>query len=323
MIRKLLLVLFSILSLHHAQAATCTSTGTGNWETIGTWSCGHVPTCGDSVVILATHTVTITSQIDLTGCATAMALSIKGTLSFQTGKKIDLPCGSRVYIFAGGRIDGNGGGSANLITICGTTVWKTSDGDITGPGCYPANDPRCSAFLPIELLYFKAVVCDKNVCLDWATETNNDFFTVEKSKDGFNFVSVGTIKGAGTTSLLNTYSSVDDNPHHGTSYYRLKQTDFDGKFTYSQIVAVDLQFNIYPNPALDNKVFIDVPLSYVGTNITVSIYDMLSRKIYSEHFPNAPAVITVNFGHLGSGVYNVSLNNDNGLKAYRQKIAVD
>ena len=111
--------------------------------------------------------------------------------------------------------------------------------------------------LPIELLRFEAnVLNDKSVQLGWETanELNNDFFTVEKSIDGSNWQVVGYEDGAGTSNIVNSYSKVDYSPFSGTSYYRLKQTDFNGESENFPIISVTLPLNetsvaIYPNPA--------------------------------------------------------------------------
>ncbi len=95
--------------------------------------------------------------------------------------------------------------------------------------------------LPVELLFFSATVNNqKQVILNWATasELNNDFFTVERSIDGLNWEVVEFVNGNGTTPLRNDYSTTDIRPFTGLSYYRLKQTDFDGAFEYSYIVSV-------------------------------------------------------------------------------------
>ena len=110
--------------------------------------------------------------------------------------------------------------------------------------------------LPIELLNFSAAPENDHVNLNWstATETNNDYFTIEKTSDGINFETVAIVDGAGNSTHLLNYSAIDENPFAGTSYYRLKQTDFNGQYSYSEIVPVNFTkeedlFSVYPNPA--------------------------------------------------------------------------
>lgn len=110
--------------------------------------------------------------------------------------------------------------------------------------------------LPIELLFFNATVLNyQRVQLSWETvsEINNDFFTIEKSIDGYNWQTVGYEDGAGTSNTLNSYSKIDYSPFSGASYYRLQQTDFNGVTEYFPIISIELPLNetsvaIYPNP---------------------------------------------------------------------------
>lgn len=106
----------------------------------------------------------------------------------------------------------------------------------------------------------------ENVIIAWATasESNNDYFTVERSKDGISFEAIVEVDGAGNSDnyFLN-YKVTDFSPFEGTSYYRLKQTDFDGKFALSDVKAVNFNnplqtplWSVFPNPTSLNGVFI-------------------------------------------------------------------
>lgn len=115
-----------------------------------------------------------------------------------------------------------------------------------------------SSTLPISLLYFRAKENNGQVLLSWATaqEVNNAFFTIERSRDGVNFEAIKTMPGAGNSNYTITYSYTDAQAGAGRNWYRLKQTDLDGRFTYSGIVAVEQEvagkgISIYPNPVHD------------------------------------------------------------------------
>lgn len=120
----------------------------------------------------------------------------------------------------------------------------------------PVSAGSGSSVLPIELGSFEALVVDNAVKLEWTTitETNNDFFTLERSDNIESLSPIGSVDGAGNSNELINYSYLDRSPGSGTNYYRLKQTDFDGKFSYSKIVVVDFEpiiipeINVYPNP---------------------------------------------------------------------------
>jgi hypothetical protein len=109
--------------------------------------------------------------------------------------------------------------------------------------------------LPIELLSFTGEKVDESkVRLLWSTasERDNEYFTVYRSLDMQTWTEVGTAPGAGTSQSRIDYDLVDTSPHVGTNYYRLRQTDFDGTFVDSHVIAVDVDvgktFAVFPNP---------------------------------------------------------------------------
>ncbi len=110
--------------------------------------------------------------------------------------------------------------------------------------------------LPVQLVAFEANYQSQVVRLNWRTESelNNDYFVVERSSDGENFESLGTTKGAGTVSFSSQYSFTDVSPVGGRSYYRLRQVDFDGAYSFSPIRKIEIDdqltgVSISPNPS--------------------------------------------------------------------------
>jgi hypothetical protein len=115
-----------------------------------------------------------------------------------------------------------------------------------------------SAVLAVELLDFQGVAANKSVDLTWTTtsEKDNDYYQIERSKDGKTFEKIGQVKGNGTTNVKQAYSFRDESPLWGlgANYYRLRQIDFDGTSTTSNIISVTPSENkeklqVYPNPA--------------------------------------------------------------------------
>lgn len=166
---------------------------------------------------------------------------------------------------------------------------------------------RVMAILPVDLLDFSAKANNNYVDLEWKTKTEsgNNFFTVEKSNDGINFetlqvVNTNAINGNSQSELY--YLTQDLNPYTGRNYYRLKQTDIDGKFTYSKVVTVSFDkkqsVSVYPNPAV-NTVYIK-GLEINSTRI--EWYDMGGRIVATQ-------VVTVQNGmaklntNIANGVY--------------------
>ncbi len=116
----------------------------------------------------------------------------------------------------------------------------------------------CSSPLPIELLSFEGRFKGAINELNWSTSTeiNNDFFTLESSFDGINYKEVDRIDGAGNSNELLIYQTKDLFPYKGITYYRLKQTDFNGEYSYSKIISIDTKkensLSFYPNPSNNN-----------------------------------------------------------------------
>ena len=176
-----------------------------------------------------------------------------------------------------------------------------------------------SAPLPIELLSFTAKLnSDKEVDLNWqtASEINNDYFTVEKSADAVNFIPLEIIKGAGNSVSILNYTTLDKNPYSGITYYRLKQSDFNGDFTYSQIEAVKLfdenNLLIYPNPTAHHLVIESIGNTQDFTNETsFFIFNSLGQKIDLPRISstNSKSII-FDVAQLSQGNYFISIQNN-------------
>lgn len=164
------------------------------------------------------------------------------------------PDGNELYV-GGNRCDLEDAGVS-------TTNLKRKDDIIETFGSF---DKLFNDLLPIELVYFNAHEFGGGVRFEWetASELNNDFFTIEFSIDAVEFAELTIIEGAGTTTEPQNYRYTDFSSHAGIIYYRLKQTDYDGNFSYSETVPVvfaehhvaeteDIKFVVYPNPATDH-----------------------------------------------------------------------
>lgn len=174
--------------------------------------------------------------------------------------------------------------------------------------------------LPIELVNFSAYLTNHNsVKLDWETvsEISNDFFVIERSVNGVNWESVIKIDGAGNSSALLQYSTQDENPYDGTSYYRLKQIDFNGDFTYSPIKRIYIdklkkEPLIYPNPTAGDFV-IDLGVKY--KSVTVNILD-INRKVIQTHSFHESQLLNLKLEE-PRGVYSVVVNTGNKRVLFR------
>jgi hypothetical protein len=181
--------------------------------------------------------------------------------------------------------------------------------------------------LPVELLYFSATsVENRAVLTEWetASEINNDYFTVERSKDGVLFELSGIVKGAGNSNTSLYYSFTDEKPYSGTSYYRLKQTDFDSQYSYSNRVAVNIEgleiISIFPNPS---KGYIDYMIySNKAGKISIKILDLLGREIFNRDEAIEAGITknAFNVSLLSKGVYLFQASSSDMGKTQKQII---
>ena len=160
-----------------------------------------------------------------------------------------------------------------------------------------------SVQLPVDLLTFRAEPTEnKYVTTTWNTtsETNNDYFLVERSYDLQNWEYAGKLKGAGNASVQHTYSLLDKQPYQGTSYYRLKQVDFNGDNEYYGPVPVRLDgmeiLSIYPAPATDHISYSVVSSS--ESYVTLIIVDIQGRRVMNK-------IVLI---HQGENKFSVPLN---------------
>lgn len=187
--------------------------------------------------------------------------------------------------------------------------------------------------LPISLINFNATCRDGKIELKWVTasESNNNHFTIERSADGKNFIPIKTIKGAGNSTIQLYYSAVDEAPLSETNYYRLMQTDYDGKHTRSTIVATSCNetfnkndFSLFPNPIQGENIFVKISAITDVREVLVVLTDIFGETVYSkivltDSSGSVPEAIEIG-NKLSPGTYVVTASTDNNL--YKQKLII-
>ncbi|WP_192820773.1 T9SS type A sorting domain-containing protein [Rufibacter sp. LB8] len=173
--------------------------------------------------------------------------------------------------------------------------------------------------LPVTLTSFTATAANGRVNLKWATasEKDNKEFIVERSRTTSQFEPIATVAGGGTSTTALTYAAVDSKPLAGTSYYRLKQIDFDGKFEYSKIITVTQNSSaaesititsVHPNP-FQNRVALQFSLQ-AEANVEVSLLDLNGKTFYSKTIKAKTGDqehILENMGNLANGIYFIKV----------------
>lgn len=184
---------------------------------------------------------------------------------------------------------------------------------------------NCTA-LPIELLSFNGYSEDGYNRLEWQTtsELNNDRFVVQKSHDGVLFQYLGEIEGKANSNRNVEYNFIDENINNGILYYRLRQEDFDGSYSYSNTIAVKQSANaevaFFPNPTKGN-----VKLNFVSKSdeeVTITINSAF-QQIHQQkiNFPRGNHVYDIEvFRELAPGFYIVNAIDSNGNTIKTEKI---
>jgi hypothetical protein len=176
-----------------------------------------------------------------------------------------------------------------------------------------------SSTLPLHLLSFTASRQGANALLQWQTadEVNTSYFEPEHSNDAVAFEKLGTVAAVNSNGTQR-YSFTDNVPEKGIHYYRLKQVDRDGHYTYSPIVKLifesnDRKLNIYPNPAKNT-----ITVTYAGNQKTVrlTIFDGEGRQVMFKELYSGGA-LQADVSTLAKGVYTVQLND--GVKQWLEK----
>jgi hypothetical protein len=174
--------------------------------------------------------------------------------------------------------------------------------------------------LPIVLTSFTGEATENNtVNLSWEvlSQVNNDYFTIERSLNCRKWEVVGKIEGAGNNNTGMSYNLLDSNPHRGLSYYRLSQTDYDGRYEIFDPISVEVSeyntvgLNIIPNPAID---YIQLELVYPydhPINHDVKIYNSQGKEVYDMFYMGELENFSINIKKLKPGYYVVNTKSDN------------
>ena len=171
--------------------------------------------------------------------------------------------------------------------------------------------------------YYDVYTQGANVKIEWATasEVNNNYFVVERSKNAIHFEEVGTVQGAGNSNSIRNYELYDRKPYIGTSYYRIKQVDFNGDYFYSSVQVVYIKpktiLNVFPNPSTDN---IELVLSNEEpADLEVVMLDLYGRVVFRIALKVNKGIVKKRIHHtsIAKGTYILKIKN--GEEEYVQK----
>lgn len=202
-------------------------------------------------------------------------------------------------------------------------IYGIEGGDNLFGGCYPNISMLVDLTnLPVEWANFEARNENGGVALNWTTlsEYNNSHYDVVRSADGFNYTKIAEVRGAGNASGVSSYDYFDQNPLPGQNYYRIRQIDFDGQSSQSEVATLfytppsGLAWKSFgPNPADDR-----VDFTYqVETNRTLKLEltDLSGRNVFTDELQAYTGVNTyqLNISNMKAGIYHLRLYNNTGI----------
>ena len=268
-----LLIIISLLTLG-ATAQVCPTKA----DYINPAVCPSVLGSGDTLVITRDYTMNRALVIQNKG-----VLILCGSSTFTTTGSLAVNPGGKVIITDCGLLRVGGSYSGDY-TACEIESWCSDCKDasydpLSVVGAKAWHSLCCQSSLPIELLSFKGYAVGEDNQIFWATgvEIDNDYFTVERSDNAVDWISIH--EKDGTNSFVITHYSFTDASVQVRSYYRLKQTDYDGSFTYSPIILIDRSAGEFRELYRVNVHRQFVSKEYVG--LVVIIYsDGSTKKVY-------------------------------------------
>jgi hypothetical protein len=172
--------------------------------------------------------------------------------------------------------------------------------------------------LPIEMVYFEGKLVNNKPTLFWqtASESNNDYFQIEHHLNGVGFVEIGRIAGNGTTQERSNYRFIHEKPIIGANYYRLKQVDFNGSYTYSKIVNVifeSKEIDIFPNPTASIITIVGI---HPAGGASIRVTNEMGQLVKSAQLTTN----TFDLSDLPKGLYFVTIFVDNQVVTKRMVV---
>lgn len=215
--------------------------------------------------------------------------------------------------------NGSGGAMGTIVTTATAGSNAAGPHTVTGSATFNEFSPYVLVSfpnpLPVQWLSLSAD-CDRgDVTIHWSTasEQNADYFTVERSLDGTNFSAITTKPAAGNSNTIQYYSAVDTDPYSGTSFYRVKETDFNGAYIYSGTITVNGcagdDVIIYGE---DGGAVVNINASADG-QYNIEMYNVLGQKITGQ-LANVTAgnnQIKLSPNNVASAIYVVKVFNNN------------
>ena len=260
---------------------------------------------------------TVLVQSNTTGNAVCLGVSsllVTSNIINNSPNSFNAPNGPACVQYSNNAQLGANLSNTSDVHVCQGVGATTTGAYSFGSATVFSNCISCSVALPVDFIEIDAIIENEMVKVFWKTssERNNDYFIVESSENMVDWEDVAYVDGAGNTTGEIQYEVMDTNPIMGSSYYRIKQIDFNGNKNYSNIIHKELygadDFNLYPNPVTNN---VRITATSNGS-YTLFIYDLMGQIIVKKELFGINN--NLNIADLPKGNYLVKIKNSTSIR---------
>jgi hypothetical protein len=289
------------------------------------WSEKRFPVSGDTVLIPSTAVYTISEDVDFSHQDIYVKVEGKVTLDKAT---IKLSSNSELVLTSkSASVNATSGKGNSIIFVGAAEKYKGSDGLEIGPAYINKNVSAFTeltpAALPVKFIGFSVARATAGTLVQWATseEINASHYEVERSEDGTNWKKIATVFAAGNSTNVNSYTYTDRSPLGRIAYFRIRQADIDGRFTYTAVKTITntntASAQVSISSTAGNFVLIQL-VQQITTPVQVRIISMNGQVVSIQDFKQAGSQIILPKGAAASGAYIVSLTGADNLNVSKQ-----
>jgi len=314
-----LLVLTIVVFNVSFSAPVIKSIASANWATASAWDLNRMPQIGDTIEVQAGNTITVNSDIVVNG---GVFVKIYGTVSFQNNNStLSLASPSKILVYEGGNITGVS--ASEKIRIAGSIVFQGNN-PVSGPVMASSTTTGFVSFsstpLPVKFVGFTLSRKSSDILVQWSTsqQVSADHFQIERSLDGSNWNSIGSVTAAGNSFTTNNYSFTDKNISSKIVYYRIKEVDFDGSFAVTPVKSIKAEAsNDIKIASIQNKVLLQFSQEVKGT-VVVRFVSQNGQVADQQTISNPFGQVVLNSKVTGN--YIISLSNGQDINTAKQVI---
>jgi hypothetical protein len=281
----------------------------GIWAYGQSWDLNRVPANGDTIIIPANSTLVVANDVALNN----VHMRIYGKLALiNNNSQINFDSQSDIIVFASGRIEGDQ--ASQKIRIGGNVVYQGNKGVIAGPSMATVASIGFQAgVLPVKFLGFNVARKGADVFVQWSTseEVNAYKYELERSFDAANWNTISYITAAGNSNNMNNYSYTDKSVGSRTVYYRVKQVDRDGKYSYTSVrsIKADASNVDIKVASAQNRLVLQFPQE-IKSGVSVRLVSLNGQVVKEQRIEQAIGQVIMNIGVKGNYVVSVTNGND-------------